>query len=87
MNRLLHLARITGMASAFSMGQMFCFSKETDFPFIEVVQYNANNPIEDRFSYAKLKSISGFTASVFDGHGGDLVVTILTNRLNTFLKI
>lgn len=36
--------------------------------------YNANDPIEDRHTYQKLKSIKGFTASVFDGHGGDLTV-------------
>ena len=52
-----------------------------------MVQYNANNPIEDRYSYAKLTSIDGFTASVFDGHGGDLCVKISSFRLNMSLKI
>lgn len=45
-----------------------------EYPFVETFQFNANNPIEDRLAYAKLNSINGFAFSVFDGHGGDLVV-------------
>lgn len=87
MFRLAHLAKITGVGSAMFVNNMFCFSQKTDYPFVEVVQYNANDPIEDRFSYSKLKSIKGFTASVFDGHGGNLVVLLLTYRQSTHQKI
>ena len=37
---------------------------------ISLIQYPANNPIEDRYDCAQLESIDGFAASVFDGHGG-----------------
>lgn len=87
MFRLAQLAKITGAGSAMFVSNMFCFSQKTDLPYLEVVQYNANDPIEDRFSYSKLKSIKGFTASVFDGHGGNLVVLLLTYRQNMRPKI
>jgi hypothetical protein len=75
MLRLSNLARAIGMASTFFISQSLCStSNSKDFPFIEISQYNANNPIEDRYCYQKLNSINGFTASVFDGHGGDLTV-------------
>ena len=35
-----------------------------------VLQYPANNPIEDRWVYASLKSIPAKLAVVLDGHGG-----------------
>lgn len=35
-----------------------------------VLQYPANNPIEDRWIYANLKSLPGKLAVVLDGHGG-----------------
>lgn len=87
MFRLAHLAKITAFGSALLASNLACFSKKTEYPFVEVVQYNANDPIEDRYSYAKLKSIKGFTASVFDGHGGDLVVFFSTCRQSMHRKI
>ena len=63
------------------------------YPFVETLQFSANNPIEDRISFAKLNSINAFALSVFDGHGGDLVVIYLLKKadfasynLNTFLE-
>lgn len=35
-----------------------------------VLQYPANNPIEDRYAYACLKSIPAKLAVILDGHGG-----------------
>jgi hypothetical protein len=87
MLRLTNLAKIAGLASALYLQNLFCFSKATEYPFIEVVQYNANDPIEDRYSYSKLTSIDGFATSVFDGHGGDLVVLIVVFRLSMLPKI
>jgi len=73
----MHLSKIKGL-SAFTttllLSQTFCQSNTTEYPFVEVVEYNANNPLEDRHCFTKLKSINGFTASVFDGHGGALTV-------------
>ena len=37
---------------------------------ISLVQYPANNPIEDRYSCQQLTTIDGYVVSVFDGHGG-----------------
>lgn len=87
MHRLSTLAKITGMASIFFASNAFCSSPASEFPFVEVVQYNANAPIEDRYTYAKLTSIKGFTASVFDGHGGDLVVRFCGYRPSMLPKI
>jgi len=74
---MMHLSKIKGL-SAFTttllLSQTFCQSNTTEYPFVEVVEYNANNPLEDRHCFTKLKSINGFTASVFDGHGGALTV-------------
>jgi hypothetical protein len=73
MNRLRQIA--ASLASIFAWSNTLCNTNaQNEYPFLETVSYNANNPIEDRFCYTKLKSIEGFTASVFDGHGGDLVV-------------
>ena len=33
-------------------------------------QYTANDPIEDRFAYAQIKSLPGYFLTVLDGHGG-----------------
>lgn len=44
-----------------------------------VLQYPANNPIEDRWVYANLKSLPGKLAVVLDGHGG-WAVCKLTSR-------
>ena len=87
MFRLQRIAKMIGISTAFGLNNLFCFSQETQFPFVEVVQYRANDPIEDRYSYAKLTSINGFTASVFDGHGGYLCVIINIFRQNMCQKI
>ena len=42
---------------------------------ISTVQYNANDPIEDRISYKDLTSGKGFAALVLDGHGGWQIVS------------
>ena len=47
---------------------------------IDCSQYPANNPIEDRYAYAKLTTVDGFAAGVFDGHGG-WQVCILNSRI------
>jgi hypothetical protein len=73
----LKLRGIAALASIFALSHTVCSAgTQQEFPFLETVSYNANNPIEDRFAYARLKSIDGFTASVFDGHGGDLTVSL-----------
>ena len=41
------------------------------------VEYPANNPIEDRQLIQQLKSIDGYVAAVFDGHGGWQMVHFL----------
>jgi pyruvate dehydrogenase phosphatase len=37
---------------------------------ITLIQYPANNPIEDRWSIHQLESLEGFVTIVLDGHGG-----------------
>lgn len=71
------LIKIIGITSAAILANTCCDSSVKEYPFAEVLQYRANNPIEDRFCLTQLNSIKGFTASVFDGHGGDLVVYLL----------
>jgi hypothetical protein len=69
------MRRMAALASVFALSNSLCTAPtQQEYPFVETVSYNANNPIEDRLSYTRLKSIEGFTASVFDGHGGDLTV-------------
>jgi hypothetical protein len=81
---ILKLRGLAALASFFALSHTVCSAaSHQEFPFLETVSYNANNPIEDRFSYARLRSIDGFTASVFDGHGGDLTVSILPFSPNT----
>lgn len=72
------MRRIARISSLLLVGKHFMCTNpdQYDYPFVETFQFNANNPIEDRLCYAKLKCINGFTFSVFDGHGGDLVVII-----------
>lgn len=72
---MLKMKRIAAVASALALSSTFCTAQtRSDFSFLETVTFNANSPTEDRFCYAKLKAIPAFTASVFDGHGGDLTV-------------
>lgn len=37
---------------------------------VSTLQYQANNPIEDRIQATELKTIDGYMVGVFDGHGG-----------------
>lgn len=37
---------------------------------VVLLQYAANNPIEDRYKVTQLHNASGFIVTVFDGHGG-----------------
>lgn len=69
----------------FATKHFFCTNPDHyEYPFVETFQFNANNPIEDRLSYAKLNSINGFAFSVFDGHGGDLVVHLFLITIGRF---
>lgn len=70
------MRRLAKLSSLLFVGKQFICTNpdQYDYLFVETFQFNANNPIEDRLCYAKLNSINGFTFSVFDGHGGDLVV-------------
>lgn len=57
---LLKMKRIAALASIFALSNSFCSANnqhQQEYPFIETVSYNANNPIEDRLTYARLKSI------------------------------
>ena len=46
-------------------------------PYIETLQFRANDPIEDRIAHGKLNQVSAYVVSVFDGHGGYLTVNSL----------
>jgi pyruvate dehydrogenase phosphatase len=35
-----------------------------------VVQYESNDPCEDRFNVYQFKEFKGYYVAVFDGHGG-----------------
>ena len=50
---------------------------------VETIEYNANNPIEDRMSYSQLTSVDGYAALVLDGHGGWQVVPTSSLRHNS----
>eukprot|EP01016_Furgasonia_blochmanni_P052496 TRINITY_DN837_c0_g1_i6.p1 TRINITY_DN837_c0_g1~~TRINITY_DN837_c0_g1_i6.p1 ORF type:complete len:389 (-),score=107.23 TRINITY_DN837_c0_g1_i6:567-1733(-) len=57
---------------------------------VTLVQYAANNPIEDRYSCMQLNAIDGFFVGVFDGHGGwqmaDFAMKNLGKELDEILK-
>ena len=38
---------------------------------IAIIQYAANNPVEDRFCVGQVEKVEGSLFAVFDGHGGD----------------
>jgi hypothetical protein len=46
-----------------------------------IVQHNANEPIEDRFSAYELKNFQGYFLSVLDGHGGYQMAEFANERL------
>ena len=62
-------------------------SVKGDIAGIETLQYRANDPIEDRVCYSRIKRIKGVVAAVFDGHGGDLVVNYTSHRLSMLQEI
>lgn len=82
MNRLAKISSIL-----FITKQLICSTSESpaELAFVQTFQYNANNPIEDRITYAKLKNINAYTFSVFDGHGGDFVAEFAATNLNNYL--
>lgn len=51
-----------------------------------VIQYQANNGIEDRVIAAKLKAIDAETVSIFDGHGGDKLSDYCSNQIVDLLE-
>ncbi len=46
-----------------------------------IIQYNANEPIEDRYSAYELKHFPGYFMAVLDGHGGAEVAEYANERL------
>lgn len=46
------------------------FRKDDMVGRIEAIQYDGNDPIEDRVNAYQLKNFPGYYAAVFDGHGG-----------------
>jgi pyruvate dehydrogenase phosphatase len=48
---------------------------------ISALQYNANDPIEDRYSAVELKNFKGYFISVLDGHGGFQLSQYANERL------
>lgn len=49
---------------------------------VVMLQYAANNPIEDRYKVSQLKAIDGYAMSVFDGHGGWQVAELAMKKLH-----
>ena len=52
---------------------------------IEWLEYPANNPIEDRLTFGNFQSIKGFSAIVFDGHGGWQMSQYASENLHQFI--
>lgn len=52
---------------------------------MNVIQYNANTPIEDRFNAIKLKNIKGNLLAVYDGHGGDHTSNFVSEKMAPYL--
>ncbi len=49
---------------------------------VSVIQYAANNPIEDRYNAIQLKNLNGYCLQVLDGHGGCQVAEFANKRLH-----
>jgi len=49
---------------------------------VSVVQYAANNPIEDRYNAIQLKHMNGYCLQVLDGHGGPQVADFVNKKLH-----
>ena len=47
----------------------------------KVIQHNANTPCEDRFLALRLKNLEADFLAVFDGHGGDSVSQIASEKM------
>ena len=52
---------------------------------MNVVQYSANTPVEDRFNAVELKNIQGNLLAVFDGHGGDSTADYASEKMASYL--
>jgi hypothetical protein len=48
----------------------FSTKKEDISKRAKTIQYNANDPIEDRVVQGNFKQLKGYVAAVLDGHGG-----------------
>jgi len=51
---------------------------------MKAIQYNANNPCEDRFNALKLKNLDAEFLAVFDGHGGESVSQYASEKMALF---
>jgi len=50
-----------------------------------VIEINANCPIEDRFNVIQLKNIEGNLLAVYDGHGGDSISDYVSQKMGPYL--
>jgi len=49
---------------------------------VSVIQYAANNPIEDRYNAIQLRNLYGYCLQVLDGHGGSQVADFANKKLH-----
>jgi hypothetical protein len=52
---------------------------------VNVINFSANTPIEDRFNAIRLKNIEGNLLAVFDGHGGDSISEYASQKIAPYL--
>jgi len=48
---------------------------------VKAIQYNANEPCEDRYIALRLKNLNGDFLAVFDGHGGESVSQFASEKM------
>lgn len=83
-------ARTAGAAALFSF--FFSQDEESEAFFFKsaphdvtnravTLEYNANNPIEDRIVKGNFKVLKGYVAAVLDGHGGHQVADYVSKTL------